>query len=267
MVRRINLKVLSILGIVILQVVACRDRPSNAGVAGPTPQRQESSSPSEIDRTGGRKRQERELKLFPVDDASQDRSFEHFRNALLAAARNRDSPFILGVLDQHILNTLGGSGGIEEFKAQWKLDTGADELWNTLITVLTNGGSFSNYQGKKQFCAPYVSSKWEDVVSKLPSEADPSEYAAIIQPKVDLRAEPASDSSVIRTLSYDVVRVLDASRSGETSPEVSQLVKVQTLTGVEGYVNANSIRRPSDYRACFNKVDSKWVMTLFAAGD
>lgn len=267
MVRRINLEMLALLGIVIFQVVACTDRASNAGVAGATPQRQESSIPSEIDRTGLRKDQERELKMFPVDEASQDPSFEHFRNDLLAAARNRDSSFILGILDQHILNNLGGSGGIEEFKSQWKLDTGADELWNTLIAVLTNGGSFSINQGRKQFCAPYVSSKWKDVFSKLPSDADPSQYAAVILTKVDLKAEPASDSSVIRTLSYDVVRILDASTSGETSPEVSRWVKVQTMTGVEGYVNANSIRRPSDYRACFTKVDSKWVMTLFAAGD
>ena len=187
---------------------------------------------------------------------------------LLAAAKNHDTAFILSILDQHILNSLGGSGGVKEFKEQWKLDETGDEFWNTLIAVLTKGGSFSESDGKKEFCAPYVTSKWKDIYVKLPTGSDPSDYQAIINNNVGLRAEPNPNSSLIATLSYDVVRVLsDLEPSAESKTAGLQWVKISTFDGKVGYVDSTNIRSPSDYYACFQKVGSTWVMTTLAAGD
>jgi hypothetical protein len=212
-------------------------------------------------------RQQVQLKLIPVDEASQDPSFKKFRDRLLAAAKNHDKAFILSILDKHILNSLGGSGGIKEFEERWNLDQGGDELWDTLITVLSNGGSFSNYQGKKQFCAPYVTSKWRDIDEQLPKDSDPSDFQAIIHDNVDLRSTPNSDSPRITTLSYDIVRVISNSRTTDNPAKDSNWVKVSTLTGTAGYVDSKNIRSPSDYYAYFTKVGPSWVMTALAAGD
>lgn len=207
------------------------------------------------------------LKLLPVDDAAHDHSFVSFRDRLLTAARNRDSAFILNILDPHILNSFGGSGGVEEFKEQWKLNAGGNKLWSTLVTILENGGSFSNDHGKKQFCAPYVTSKWRDIQQQLPKNSDASDYQVIIHSDVALRSGRSVDASLLTTLSYDVVKVISDSATTESEEESSQWVKTSTLAGTVGYVASTDIRSPIDYYACFQKIGSKWVMTALAAGD
>jgi hypothetical protein len=212
--------------------------------------------------------QQPSLKLLPVDEASQDPAFEKFRDQLLTAAYNHDRTFVKSVLDKHILNSLGGSGGIKEFEERWNLDRGGDELWITLTQILSQGGSFSDEQGERQFCAPYVNSKWREVYSLLPSESDPSDFEVIIGSKVDLRAAPSEESRILTTLSYDVVRVLShyppRSYNAENNP---QWVKISTITGTQGYIETKDIKSPSDHYACFKKVGLSWRMIALAAGE
>jgi hypothetical protein len=42
---------------------------------------------------------------------------------------------------------------------------------------------------------------------------------------------------------------------------------VETLGGKKGYVKAEFVRSPVSYRAGFNKVNGKWKLRLFLAGD
>jgi len=233
------------------------------GATAKTTEANNSAALSEAAPVAGKK----ELKLLPVDEASQDQSFAKFRDRLLTAAKNRDIAFILSVLDPHILNSLGGSGGVKEFREQWNLDEGGGELWNTLVTVLENGGSFSEEEGNKQFCAPYVSSKWKDIYELLPKDSDTSDYQAIVNSNVDLRSGPDVNSALVATLSYDVVNVISNSESHERAVEGSYWVKIRTMTGTIGFVNSSNIRSPSDYNACFTKVGSQWLMMSLAAGD
>lgn len=208
------------------------------------------------------------IKLYPVDEASQDRSFELFRKALLKAAREHNVDYVLNILDPHILNSLGGIGGVDEFKEQWRLDQPDTELWKELITILSMGGSFDTYEGQKEFCASYVSSQWEKVVSQFPKTSDVSQYSAIISENVLVHQEPASNSPIVATLSYDVVKVdyegsiLDKTESGNFS-----WVKIITPDEKQGYVSGQYIRDPSDYHACFKKIGERWIMTALAGGD
>ncbi len=45
----------------------------------------------------------------------------HFRENLIEAVRRRDVKYVVGILDPAIVNSFGGSGGIEEFTKMWKL--------------------------------------------------------------------------------------------------------------------------------------------------
>ena len=44
-------------------------------------------------------------------------------------------------------------------------------------------------------------------------------------------------------------------------------LKVETLGGKKGFVNAKFVRSPIDYRAIFEKKSRSWKMTAFVSGD
>jgi len=212
---------------------------------------------------------QQEIKLYPVDEGAQDPSFTAFREKLIEAARKHDTDFILSILDPQILNSFGGDGGIKEFKEQWKLvEPDTSKLWKELVSILANGGSFINFDGKKEFCAPYVSSQWEKVANQLPTGQDGVDYAAVAAEKVDLRLEPNLAAPVIGTLSYNIVKIdYDASVPDERDSDYFAWIKVTSASGQQGYVPGKYVISPTGYRACFKKVGEKWNMTSLVAGD
>jgi hypothetical protein len=196
-------------------------------------------------------------KLNPVDEAPKDPSFKAFRDRLLAAVKQRDETVLYESLDPQITNGFGGKGGITEFKTQWKMGGERTRLWDELVTILSMGGSFSNVGGQKSFCAPYV-------YSNFPDDLDAYGYAAITGTGVRVRAAANLNAPVITALSHDIVQ-LDAEPS--TSGDTSEWVKIIAPNGKKGYVFGKYIRRPIDYRACFEKKQGKWKMTVLVAGD
>lgn len=208
------------------------------------------------------------VKLLPTDEGAQDASFREFREQLLTALRSRDAAFVLSTLSPNILNSLGGSGGVGEFRERWQPERRDSELWPTLISVLEMGGSFETAKGEKIFCAPYVSSRWRTVIPKLPSSPEYPEYQAVIGEKVEVRTEPNHTAPVVTTLSYDIVKVDIEDAPDEGNPVgPPEWLKVTTLEDRTGYVLGKYVRSPSDYHACFQKKDEKWLMTIFASGD
>jgi len=201
-----------------------------------------------------------EGRLFPVDEAAKDPSFLAFRQKLIEAARKHDLDFILGTLDPNIVNSFGGSEGIEGFKAIWELNKPQTKLWDTLTLVLTLGGSLNVSDQETSFWAPYVYSRW-------PNEFDSFEHAAIIGTNVKIRSRPALDAPVVTNLSYDIVKFADQSwlPAGEAGPEA--WVKIIAPTGREGFVSSRYVRSPIDYRIGFIKKDGRWSITHFVAGD
>jgi hypothetical protein len=120
------------------------------------------------------------IKLYPLDEGPKDPSFQEFRNRLLKAAREHDSALIVSILDPRVMSRSDGELGVKEFKGQWAIDQPDSSLWETLTTVLLMGGSFRVKERHREFCAPYVTSKWSGVVSRLPRAADPLDYEVII---------------------------------------------------------------------------------------
>lgn len=194
----------------------------------------------------------------PVDEGAKDKSFSAFRAELIEAVKKHDKKYLLGVLDPNIKSSFGGDGGIKEFKEYWKIDGSNSKLWDELLTALTNGGLFFD---KNTFTAPYS-------FKAFPDDLDAFEHQVIFGNNVNLRAKPDLSADVITQLSYNVVKVDYENSVSKGSEERNySWLKIETLSGKKGFVSAEFVRSPIDYRAIFTKEKGKWKMTAFVAGD
>lgn len=208
-----------------------------------------------------------EVKLFPVDEAAKDASFKRFRDRLIVALKGRDRKFLLSIVHPNILNSYGGNSGIKGFVELWNLNSADSKVWTELLTVLSLGGSFDRENGQKIFAAPYISSRWDSIESKLPTGADPFTYWAIIAARVPVYSRPDAAAPPVVFLSHDVVEV-NQERSVRTgAQEKLNWIKIKTLKGQEGYVQGDKIRSAVDQRAFFKRIRGRWVMYIFIAGD
>lgn len=209
-----------------------------------------------------------DVKLYPFDEASKDPSFKRFRDKLIVAVKKRDKWFLLSILHPKVLNSFGGDGGIPEFVSKWNLNSPDSKVWSELLTVLSLGGSFSYEGGQKMFEAPYVSSRWDLIQPKLPSELGEVSYEVVIKKNVPVHPRPDDDAPVMTWLTYDVVEV-DYEGSVRESPNDDNFrwVKVKTLRGHQGYIRGPQLRSPVGLRAGFTKIKGKWVMNSFVGGD
>lgn len=196
-----------------------------------------------------------------VDEGKTDASFNAFREKLISAVKKRDAKYLISQLDRNIKVSFGGDDGIEDFKRFWKINSPNSKVWDELLPVLTNGGKFFTEGRTKMFSAPYS-------FSNFPEDLDAFEHSVIFGNNVNLRETPNLQSKVITMLSYNVVKVdfQNSVTDGKAEPTYLWL-KVETLGGKKGFVNAQFVRSPIDYRAIFEKKGRVWKMTAFVAGD
>lgn len=199
-----------------------------------------------------------ERQVLPVDEAKNDASFYSFREKLITAVKKRDVNFVLSIVDRNIKNGFGGEDGYANFKKQWKITAKNSQLWDVLLKILTNGGAFDSKQ-KTAFYAPYT-------FTNFPEDLDAFEYEAVFGNNVNLRSEPNTNSSVVASLSYNVVKV-DYKNSIKSGENDYSWLKVETLGGKKGFIKSEFVRSSIDYRAGFEKIKGKWKMTFLLAGD
>ncbi|MFN6962757.1 MAG: SH3 domain-containing protein [Pyrinomonadaceae bacterium] len=197
----------------------------------------------------------------PVDEALQDKSFVEFRKKLIAAVERRDVKFLLSIVDARIKNSFGGDDGVAEFKQQWNIGTKNSKFWDEFLIVVSNGGRWirDDESGTKLFLAPYT-------FQAFPDDLDAFEYSVIFGKDVNLRARPSADAPVVAKLSYNVVKIT-ANIPKRNDRDAAEWYKVETLGGKSGWVKADFVRSPIDYRAAFVKKRGVWKMTAFIAGD
>lgn len=189
-------------------------------------------------------------KLQPTDEAVRDPEFFAFRAQLQAAVARHDTEAVLAAVHPNVKNTFGGDDGIEAFRRIWKLPAADSRLWDELGTVLAFGGAFRE---GGLFAAPYVFGRW-------PEPFDSFEHVAVLGTSVRVRAEPGPQGRILTALSFDVVRL--------ASPAIdSEWTRIKLRDGRTGYISSRYVRSPVDYRALFNKIDGRWRMTAFVAGD
>ncbi len=190
-------------------------------------------------------------KLFPVDEADRDASFAEFRTRLLAAIDRHDAKFLRAVIAPDIEFSFGREPGLAGFEKQWKLDDARSPVWNELRDVLRSGGRFNGGDDSdRTFTAPYTFASLRRY-----------DAGAIAGASVQLRARPALDATTIATLAYDVVTIARWTGADAAWAEI------RLADGRRGYVERHDIRSPLDYRAIFKKIDGRWRLVVFIAGD
>lgn len=197
--------------------------------------------------------------VTPVDEAKKDASFFAFRTKLIEAARRHDAKYILSAVDRDIQNGFGGDNGIEEFKKQWKINAADSEFWDEFLPVINSGGNFVKDGNHKLFFAPYI-------YSSFPGDLDAFSYSVITGNKVNLRSKADANAPVLASLSYNIVEILGSVKDKKDKKKAAWY-EVKTLGGKRGFVKAEFVRSPIDYRAGFEKKGGKWKMTAFIAGD
>lgn len=197
----------------------------------------------------------------PVDNAAKDASFASFRRKLIAAAERRDADYILSILDPGIMNSFGGDGGIEEFKTMWRIDSKDSEFWREFLPVIKNGGDFRSAEKGEPptFSAPYS-------FVGFPDDLDAFEFSVIFGRRVNLRASPDLSSRILGKLSYNIVRVVTTITKADDT-ESADWYEIESLGGLRGFVKAEYVRSPIDFRAGFQRKSGVWRMTYFLAGD
>jgi len=266
----LNLKVIGL--VVLFLMTACGFSPASSSNGAPPASNQEQDQAA-VHRTGMSQMNEQQqgeshfpsIKLYPLDEGQQDRSFSEFRSKLLRSVREYDTTFILSILDRGIINSSDGERGLKAFRTQWHIDQPESRLWETLTKILLMGGSFRIHDGNKEFCAPYITSQWRNVVSQLPRNADPLNYQVITDKDVSMRSGPNPTAPAVTSLSYDVVRVHSDSVFQQNQTDGTTWLKIMTFDGKQGYVLDKYVRSPTDYQACFKKVGDHWFMTELAA--
>lgn len=203
--------------------------------------------------------QERYVK--PVDEVKQDASFYAFRTRLIAAAEKHDAKFINSILDPKIQLSFGGHAGLKDFKEMWHIEKPNSKFWDEFLPVIKNGDIFSTEGRKKVFYAPYT-------FTSFPNDLDSFEYFAIFGNNVNLRERPDGGSAILDRLSYNVVKIEDSGTVMKPgSSDDADWYKIETLGGKRGFVKAEYVRSPIDYRAGFEKKGGQWKMVTFIAGD
>jgi len=195
----------------------------------------------------------------PVDEAKKDASFLAFRTRLIAAAERKDAAYIFKILDRNITSSFGGHDGIADFKEFWKINEKGSKFWGEFLRAIKNGGHFYQEGRVRTFTAPYS-------YSGFPEDLDSFEHSVIFGDKVNLRDAPRMDSKVIGSLSYNIVTIIGG--EPEPGPETdADWYRIKTLGGKTGWMKAEYVRSPIDYRAGFQKKSGAWRMIFFVAGD
>ena len=189
--------------------------------------------------------------LAPVDEATQDASFFAFRAEVMDAVVLRDADWMVGILSEDVLSSFGGDGGVDEFVDFYELDDPDSPFWTDFAWTLANGGAFLD-DGTGMFQAPYWSSNW-------PEDLDPFEYVLVRGVGVpavalDGRGDPLALLTGQIVAWVDEVPDLDA-------------VHVKLSDGRDALVPVQNVESPVGYRATFEKIDGRWTLTSFVAGD
>lgn len=203
-------------------------------------------------------------KLYPVDESHLDPSFAEFKVQLTEAVEKRDLEFLRGAMADRVgLSPWEGSTR-EQALASFNDEAAEVDLWRELRDALALGATRVELDQDNplvpkgpRFCAPYVS-------ATFPGLAVNEGMEAITGENVSVHAQPKSSSPVIDTLSYDIVKMGPVGSRRyppeEIQGEIYRWKRIVTPSGQTGYVYGKYIRHKWGYKACFRKIEGKWML-------
>ena len=189
-------------------------------------------------------------RLPPIDECAADPSFAAFRDQLRLTIEQRDAAALLEIVADDIEVDFGGGAGRADFSRTWELDRPASSgVWDELAEALSLGCAGD---GSGELYAPSMAA--------ASMTEDPFEAAVVIRPGAELRREPDAASRSLATLDWDIVTVPEWDSEGAWQ-------RIVLADGRSGFVRSDDLRSPIDYRAAFRRLDGRWRMTAFIAGD
>lgn len=195
-------------------------------------------------------------RICPVDEGTTDASFVRYRDRLADAIRRRDTEALVGAIDPTIRTGFGPGGGIDDFRTQWKLDSGESTLWSELDAILSLGGAFRGEGESRSFWAPYVYAAW-------PEGKDAFTHVAALGPDTEIRAEARADAPLIGTVHWTILELIMREGFRPYAP----WLEVRLPDGRTGFVRNEEVRGPIEWRAGFMKQKGEWKMVALVAGD
>ena len=189
-------------------------------------------------------------KLPPVDQCSRDASFKAFHASLKSAVAKRDGDAFLKLLAPDVLVNFGGENGKAVFAKQWEVKSRTSKLWAQMDTIVRLGCA----RVDSAAVMPSLAGQFD-----YDEDANVFELSVVTAPAAKLRKTQGLGSATIATLAWDVVRPIG--NEGEA------WTKVRLRDGREGWLRADELRSPLDYRAVAEKRKGKWMITAFVAGD
>ena len=156
---------------------------------------------------------------------------------------------LLRLASDDVQTDFGGGSGKVEFRRHWKLDRpDKSDLWAELTTILALG------------CTLDGSAALIPSLSEPMDTLDPFESYVAIVPGSPLRREPRDGAEPVSTLDWHVLTL--------TSVSTDNLwYHVRLADGRSGYVRADEVRSPVDYRLVAERRGDRWLITALVAGD
>ncbi|MEQ8705944.1 MAG: SH3 domain-containing protein [Phaeodactylibacter sp.] len=202
-------------------------------------------------------------KLYAVDEAPLDTAFYVFREQLLQAVRQYDVFALLDAVDKDIEVSGAKEPGVAGLVTYYGLTPSAADslpIWQIMENLLLEGGTFS--ENGRAFTAPYYAATW-------PKQYAADEYAVINGSGVRIRSAPNLNSSIVKTVSYELVKYLETTdQTEEIGDEEYPWAAIELSGGQKGFVYGKFVARANGYRARFERTGpQQWAMTQLLHGD
>lgn len=201
-------------------------------------------------------------KLYPVDEGPTDTFFYVFREGLFDIIEKQDKFRLLEIVDENVQSEFGAPTGVPAFVEKWDLASVKDSsaIWETLKELLAMGGTFD--KDRKTFMAPYY-------CATFPNTYDANTVGIIIGSGVRVRAATDLNSQILKTISYDILPVMNWEVKKDTIDGIAdQWVQVKLSDKMQGFVFGKFVGSPYDYRAVFTRQpNGAWHLTALVKGD
>ncbi|GAB4540787.1 MAG: hypothetical protein Tsb0014_32280 [Pleurocapsa sp.] len=199
-----------------------------------------------------------------LETSQQDTDFSQFLDKFRQKISDRDAQFVRNIMISDIQLSFGSQQEIE----QLNLENPDAISWLHLEKAIAVG------------CSPIQINSSEPVNWQCPpleavatEKISPWEQVFIVGKQVNVRSQPKLESSIVQRVSEEVVRFDDeglsqlSTRQQETMSTIYSWIPVILANGQHGYVSSRYAYQLSDYRVLFAKLDGKWRLVSFLAGD
>lgn len=207
------------------------------------------------------------FQLIPVDASSDDKVFQSFIKDFRKAVAARDIEYIKKHISSQIVYSINeGASGSEGFLAAWNLDRSYKKsaFWDEMERVLATVPASSEEEGIRCYVFPYVFDKFPG------DEYDSYSFAAVTAKKVNVRETASQKGKVVAVLDYEIVKLIEVApemKKVRVSGKSGSWVRVETSSGIKGYIFDYYLHSPIRYRAIFKKYPDTWKLTHFLTGD